>query len=411
MKNLLLILCLFLAAFNANSQVNLVPNPSFEEYTNCPNNGYKTVYLSDWDLDFNTSDFFHECSTINYSIPNNVYGNQCASTGNSYTGLIPYIIFLQADRREYIGGKLTDSLIIGTKYYVTFKVSLATNSICAVNNLGIKFIATDRVDSNSFTPHMIIPPPYINNFSQVYYPTIITDSIYWTTVRGSFVADSSYINFLIGNFYTTTNTDSIVQPGWPTCQSYYYLDDVCISTDSIYCENIKNQIINISADSTIIVQNSCINFNLQTVINYSTYEWHFNGGFPATSNQMNPNNICYLNTGIYDVTFIGHKQGGCTDTLNLKDYIHVDTLTATMNHFETKNSPYIAFKDNVVSVFNLNDPVQFSITDVTGKTVAQGQLSSLNTIDCNYYIAGTYIFKTNNSLLKPFKFIINPKSN
>ena len=407
----LLFFALMIPNYYCSAQINLVPNPSFEEYTNCPNSGNRVVYLKDWDLDFNTSDFYHECSTISYSIPNNVYGNQCASTGNAYSGLYPYTFVLQADRREYIGGKLSDTLTIGIKYYVTFKVSLAEISPCSINNFGMKFLTENLIDSNAYTPYILLPPVYVDNIAQVTHSSIISNSVEWTIIRGSFIADSSYINFLIGNFYSIPNIDSIVQPSWPTCQSYYYLDDVCISTDSLFCENIKNQIINITADSTIILQNSCIDFNIQTIINYSNYEWHFNGGFPTTSNQMNPTNVCYQNSGIYDVTFIGHKQGGCTDTLNLPNFIHVDTTTSTIDYYTITKNPEIVFSDNTIKVTNFNNIIEFNIYDIVGKEISSGQLISENSIDCNNLIAGSYILLINNSSIKPFKFIINPKSN
>lgn len=315
------------------------------------------------------------------------------------------------DVREYIGGNLSDTLTVGTKYYISFKVSLAEGTFSANNNLGIKFTTIPLINSNSYTPYLIQPPPFIDNFSQVNFSNIISDSTIWTHVRGNFIADSSYINFLIGDFFTTSMTDSIMKPGYPTCQSYYYLDDVCISTDSIFCENFKTQIINVFADSTNLIQNSCINFNLQTSVNYSAYEWQFNGGFPTTSNQMNPNDICYLNTGNYNVTFIGHKQGGCTDTLFLPNFIHVDTATLTTEYYTNTKNPEITFSENIIKVFNVNNIVEYNVYDIVGKTISRGKLISEHSIDFNNLTAGTYIFKVNNSSIKPFKFIINPKSN
>lgn len=411
---LFLILALMISNYYCLAQVNLVTNPSFEEYTNCPNSSYQTHYLDSWDIDYNTADFYHECSTLNYSLPQNVMGYQCASTGNGYAGLIFYGILNSLpplNIREYIGGNLSDTLTIGTKYFVSFKVSLAENTFSSNNNLGIKFTTLNLVNSNSFTPYIVQPPPFIDNFSQVNYNNIISDSIGWISIKGSFTADSSYINFLIGDFFTTSMTDSILKPGYTTCQSYYYIDDVCVSTDSLHCEHIKEQLISISADSNNVTQNSCIDFNLQTIINFNSYEWLFDGGIPSASNQSNPSNICYQNVGDYDVTFIGHKNGGCTDTLKLPNFIHVDTATSTKDYFTTTKNFEIIFSENILKVLDLHEHIEFNIYDIVGKTINSGKLTSEYTIDCNYLTSGTYIFKTNNSSIKPYKFIINPKSN
>ena len=53
-----------------------------------------------------------------------------------------------------------------------------------------------------------------------------------------------------------------------------------------------------------------------------SYEWHFEGGAPATSEEANPSGILYAATGIYDVTLIVTNPFG-SDTLVEEDYIDV----------------------------------------------------------------------------------------
>ena len=416
MKTLYFFLIFWFFITDIKAQVNLVPNPSFEEYNNCPT-GSQTNLLVDWDLNYNSSDFFHQCSPFNFGVPQNVMGDQCASTGNGYAGLHFYALLPSIpnslDVREYIGGELIAPLIPGIKYYVSFKTSLANSSNCANNNIGIKLTTLNLVDSNSYTFYGIVPPPFINNFSHINYPNIIANSVEWTTIRGSFIADSSYVNFLIGDFFTTSMTDSIILQGNQGCQSYYYLDDVCISTDSLFCENVKKQVINISADSTAITQNTCINFTLQTPINYTAYEWHFEGGFPSTSNQMNPSNVCYPNVGNYDVTFIGHKNGGCTDTIYMSDYINVYLIDALSN-IESKLIQLKVYQsENKIYILNNLSDNDYKIHDIMGREVLSGKVNSskTNIINCNTFIAGSYILSISNSLIKPIKFIINSNSN
>lgn len=406
----LLLVCFIINDIEA--QVNLVPNPSFEEYSLCPGlNGGNANTLDYWDIDINTVDNFNSCDTnypFNAGIPDNVFGSQCASLGNGYAGFFFYGSNGFEDAREMFGGSLSSPLVIGQKYFISYKVSSAESSYSVNNMLGLRF--TNRNLINASNPQIILPPPFVDNAAHIFSTAIVSDTLGWTQIKGSFVSDSVYNNFLIGCFYTHEQIDTIVKPGFNFCKSYYYLDDVCISTDSLICENIKKQLINISADSNNINQNTCIDFNLQTIIDYSTYEWHFDGGFPNTSNLMNPINICYQNTGNFDVTFIGHKQGGCTDTLTLSQFINVDALTSSIDYLGSNKNPKIIFSDNVFKISKIDKNLDYSIVDVLGRLIKNGQQFSDFLIDCNNFNAGVYILTINNSSIKPIKFIIRPKS-
>ena len=74
-----------------------------------------------------------------------------------------------------------------------------------------------------------------------------------------------------------------------------------------------------SSTANVLDCNSqCIDFNdLTTGGTPTTWEWSFPGGVPATSTLQNPTGICYLNTGIFDVTLI------------VSDGVNSDTLTRT----------------------------------------------------------------------------------
>ena len=52
------------------------------------------------------------------------------------------------------------------------------------------------------------------------------------------MADSAYKYLVIGNFFSDTLTDTVSFGGAPFASegAYYYIDDVCVTTDSIYNE-------------------------------------------------------------------------------------------------------------------------------------------------------------------------------
>ncbi|MEO8086380.1 MAG: T9SS type A sorting domain-containing protein [Bacteroidota bacterium] len=56
--------------------------------------------------------------------------------------------------------------------------------------------------------------------------------------------------------------------------------------------------------------------------NATSYQWYFPGATPATSTANNPTNICYQNSGSYDVQLIATNTNG-SDTLLLSNYITV----------------------------------------------------------------------------------------
>src|SRR5207244_738006 len=57
-------------------------------------------------------------------------------------------------------------------------------------------------------------------------------------IQGSFVADSNFTYISIGNHFTDSLTDTVrTQPLSNSCSfnAYYYIDDVCVSSDSLTC--------------------------------------------------------------------------------------------------------------------------------------------------------------------------------
>lgn len=212
---------------------NLVPNSSFETYTACPWNTAQLPYTSNWLNCGASTDYFNSCAGGGFvSVPANLQGYQPGADGNGYIGLIAFALHDNGTGptyyREPAGTFLTQTLTIGTKYFASFKVALTLNnfeSCCASNKLGIRF---------STIPYSTSNPAPVNNFAHIYSNSIITDSLNWSTISGSFVADSSYKFISIGNFYDTLNTAVIdYYNNYPnTYASYYYVDDVRISTDS-----------------------------------------------------------------------------------------------------------------------------------------------------------------------------------
>jgi len=215
----------FLLLSTSAGAQNLVSNPDFETYSSCPSGPDELYKAVGWNSFRNTPDYFHTCATVvQFSVPYNNFGYQQPYSGNAYGGF--WAFDYSSSYREIIGRQLSDVLTIGQKYYVSFEVALIVYGQCGCDKIGAKF---------STVPFSFTSPAPINNFAHVYSSVAIIDTINWTRVSGSFIADSAYNYIMLGNFFDNANTDTTQIIGNPNCTAYYYLDNVCVSTDSLTC--------------------------------------------------------------------------------------------------------------------------------------------------------------------------------
>ena len=226
-KTLLLLVVSFFVGRNCQAQ-NLVPNPSFEIHSDCPDNLDQVYKATGWNSFYSSPDYFSSCSSTHVNVPMNDFGFEFAAEGNSYCGFYSFYSFLQLiNYREYLGRELATTLISGNKYYVSIKISLANVGNCATNNIGVLFSTVQPSDSSINC--------FLHDHAQVNSSFIINDTSNWNIISGSFIADSSYKYIVIGNFFHDALTDTIVYDG-NHCSAYYYIDDVCVSPDSLACD-------------------------------------------------------------------------------------------------------------------------------------------------------------------------------
>jgi gliding motility-associated-like protein len=219
----------------AMAQTNLVPNPSFEEYYNCPESGINMDTLGKKTVKYwftpiaTTPDYFNPCAkpTSNKGVPLNGVGYQPARTGNAYCGIVS--IFSDAPQwREYIAIQLSQSLKSSSIYKIDYYLSLAF----ARNNVGIK--STSKFGC-LFTKNI----SYLDTNIYPIKPNVETDSLFffddtlnWMKVSFYYQAKGNENYLTIGNFNDDAHTPTkLVLPNRPTAtraQSYYYIDDVSV---------------------------------------------------------------------------------------------------------------------------------------------------------------------------------------
>jgi len=221
---------------NAHSQ-NLVPNGGFEETDSCTF-GLGLGALHHWYSAYFTPDHLQSCQPYGTAngLPLNNFTYQHPFEGNSCAGVFTYDGQTGNEWREWLMVPLLDTLVPGQTYYCSFRANAAfggNQNWLASNNLGMHFTAYDR--------QWIWGDPYPAALNQAHIlcPQILSDTVGWTLVSGSFMADSAYIYLMVGNFFSNALTDTLhfasnLQVS--RLYSYTLVDAVCVSPEPGGCE-------------------------------------------------------------------------------------------------------------------------------------------------------------------------------
>lgn len=225
----LIILIYGLFIFQAKGQ-NLVKNPSFEDFEQCPNAlGTFNEDVTHWTTPTSgTTDYFNTCSKV-MGAPENFNGIQKPKFGNAYTGLYFYA---PADYREYIQVPLKKMLRKGETYTLTFHVSLAEGSDFAVKDFGVVMsykplgIATRKELSRGR-----LYRSERNQFQtlEINHPKFHEDKSDWLKVSTQFSAKGFERYLTIGNLRKNSATRKVQTKRKETKKgAYYYIDMVSV---------------------------------------------------------------------------------------------------------------------------------------------------------------------------------------
>ncbi len=216
-----ILICVLLAEDITVNAQNLVPNPSFEEYTECPidcNEG-EPLQCTPWTRgNDGTPDYFNTCAWGNPGVPGNCVGNQWPVSGKAYVGLLARIN--NHNWREYIQAPLNVPLIADSAYLVSFYISLADNQYCGIQPFGALFTinppAYTGLDVLDYTPQVEVNGDFLSENEE------------WILISRCFVAEGGEQFITIGNFrdddHSPVDTDCV----FGNNVAYYYLDSVSV---------------------------------------------------------------------------------------------------------------------------------------------------------------------------------------
>jgi hypothetical protein len=228
--------------------INYVNNPSFEQYTACPNSVDELDKCKYWQRVpslYDSPDYFHRCADIYKTfhavivgVDENVFGYQEPRTGDAYVGIST---FERSHYQEYIQTQLLQPLMKGKTYIVGMHVSLAKKSKYA--NDRFKFCFTDaarleqrsKIYQGAIESYLICP-----NGALYISDTLITDTINWVNIEVEYTAKGDEEFLTIGVFggniswwQRLKKRRNIFNKAYDECQykvrgAYYYIDDVYV---------------------------------------------------------------------------------------------------------------------------------------------------------------------------------------
>lgn len=245
-KRWISIVILFSALPTLYAQENLVYNPSFEKHRKCPQRIDALGVMNDvdawWQPTSGSSDYFNSCGGRDCSVPRNKMGFQEPQDGNAYCG----IYCSQENYREYLQTELKQPLQRGTRYNVSFYVSLSDKSPHAIGTMGILFTRERIADTSrgilTRCESINLGNGNTQSIATFFTPQIendahntLDDPKGWTLVSSEFTAEGDERFMTIGNFQpfnrsgvVDLHNSSAVLPG-----AYYYIDNVCVINQTI----------------------------------------------------------------------------------------------------------------------------------------------------------------------------------
>ncbi|MEI6822776.1 MAG: T9SS type A sorting domain-containing protein [Bacteroidota bacterium] len=363
LKNIFLFL-LLLSGINTDCQIigtNLVQNPSFEKYYNCPTWAAQLYECKYW-WGYST-DYFNACAASGgASVPLNGFGFQYAHTGVAYSGCV---INGDHNAREIIRTKLSDILIANKRYCTNFYITLSEytytwipNAYVVIDSIGM-FFSKDSVQDT-------LPLPILSSGIKVQNNIFNIDTINWLKISNTFITNGGEQYLMIGNFDNLI----IYYPSGTLGRTYVYVDDVSV------CEcSFKFSLGN---DTTLCVGESLI---LKPNMPNAIYTWQ---------DSSHTSTYKVTQAGTYWVSAYFAEYNFTTyDTINIA-YINCDTIDTINNIISIYPNPAT---NNLTIETNFNEEHRLEIINLLGQTIYTTYIGRKSIINTSNYSCGLYILK------------------
>jgi len=208
---------------------NLVPNPGFELFYDCPTGLRQLNKTKRW--------YAGNTGTPEYFRTDCKFTNGDPNSGRGFAGLILFGGY--TDAIEYIGVELNDTLKEGVQYCGTFHIR-AADSYMYIDQIGM-LISEKKEYVDMWTP-IFKSAQILSKYSEPIVP-----ELGWLKVNAEFVATGNERFITIGNFAEpdrhVKSINEFSSKGGLGWNSYYLIDDVSIIEiePEQTCENVQRQ--------------------------------------------------------------------------------------------------------------------------------------------------------------------------
>ena len=202
----------------------------------------------------------------------NFFGNQAPITGEGYCG--GYSKLINFEYREYLTAPLTEPLIAGTFYYVSFYVSPGETFGCAIDRIGAYFSINSPNGSQNtainVTPQVESDQGFLDDF------------VNWILIEGCFQAEGGEAFITIGNFHNDANTP--LNPGCSSGNAYYYYENISV------VEGMEPATIDLDLGGP---EEACFSYEIDPGISGYTFTWEGGSHGPT---------LTVTESGVYSLT-------------------------------------------------------------------------------------------------------------
>ncbi len=309
---------------------NYISNGSFEQTYNClipVINSVKYWRSIDSSQSANVGLFGTCFNTIPYGI--NTY--QYTRSGNnhltsSFYCQSPFPACQPNASRGYLRNRLKSNLIAGKTYCVKFYVNISNPSTYGISSIGAYFGDNSLDTITQVTRPLTYITPQIENPAT----NIITDTLGWSLITGTFVATGIEKHCVIGNFKSDVNTNKVfINPtSLPTIFCDVLIDDVsCIPTDlpafagpDVWA--IPNQTVYIGRQRDVGIDEACTWYNMSNTVTPIANAAGLTVTVAlSTQTYMVKQDICGIVK--YDTVIVYASALGNAELQYFKDQIHV----------------------------------------------------------------------------------------
>lgn len=216
---------------------NLVPNGSFEEYTDCPDYWDQLGgNVTGWSVCSPSPDYFNACrDSSDFDVPFNWRGYQGASHGRGYSGVGTYQ-WNSPNFREFICAELLQPLVPGVPVDLSMKVALG--------GFGSNWLYSPRWTTRGIGMLLTTQPlewstgSSYPNTAQLYLDSVFMDTTNWALLSTTYIPDSAYHYVTLGNFFEDSlSAPTLLDTAFGNANAaYVYIDEVCIALTGMACD-------------------------------------------------------------------------------------------------------------------------------------------------------------------------------